>query len=133
MLPQGPGEWWCGCSVHGHVCTKALFVFLCFVERCLTFLKQGVHIESISEPELCSYKMTVCVPQLCVDPNAVAEEEVASPPPSSDSSPGDSVASPSSGPTLRRMYALLWPAVVLTDGEPMWWVQAVEPMTALSH
>ena len=33
----------------------------------------------------------------------------------------------------RRFFGLLWGNVLATDDQPMWWVDAVEPMTALSH
>jgi len=90
---------------------------------------------------MCEYKMVVCVPQLCdgndggpapnagpAHPTGYVENSAASASGVETQRDGGDGKGPG-----RRFFGLLWGNVLATDDQPMWWVDAVEPMTALSH
>lgn len=108
----------------------------------------------MTEPALCTYRFTVCVPQLCDNHHDGAAGDKDSDSDSSTPShsgveasvtstrsddrpaaghgrPGSSKSPENDG--ANSFYGLLWGAVLVTDDQPMWWVDSVEPMTALSH
>lgn len=120
---------------------------------------QGASVQSIDEPGICRYVMSVCAPSLCLPEDP--PEEVAKPQTlgqdlvmdSASSEPGSGDASgspveatsaapdktPSSVPAAERpkssaqqFYGLLWNRVVYEDSSDLWWVNTATPVTSLS-